>query len=119
MEIVIYALLAALVLALMLIAFCACRYLGTTNAALIGQLAQENAWRGAFLSRMLEIAFRETITADALGAQAHRALAPADPSPPPAEGEEGEAGEVVSLDAALEREAQGEAQDEAKEEGKP
>ena len=107
MDWIIYALLAVLVLALMLIGFGACRYLGTTNAALISQLAAESAWRGAFLSRMLEIAFRETITADALGAQEHRALAPADPNPPAAEGEgEEETGEVVSLDAAIEREAE-------------
>ena len=58
---------------------------------LIRRLAEESAWKAAFSSRLVEIAFRETITADAMGAEEHRAPAPPDPSPP---------AEVVSLEEA-------------------
>ena len=61
---------------------------------LIRRLAEESAWKAAFSSRLVEIAFRETITADAMGAGDMRADAPPDPNPPPAPAE------VVSLDEA-------------------
>ena len=61
---------------------------------LIRRLAEESAWKAAFSSRLVEIAFRETITADAYGAEPDRAPAPADPCPPPPPAD------VVSLEEA-------------------
>ena len=66
---------------------------------LIRRLAEESAWKAAFSSRLVEIAFRETITADAYGAEPDRAQAPADPNPPPPPAD------VVSLEEAEKRTA--------------
>ena len=68
---------------------------------LIRRLADESAWKAAFSSRLVEIAFRETITADAYGAEPDRAQAPPDPNPPPPPAD------VVSLDEAERRTAAG------------
>ena len=81
------ALIVSAVVNLVLVGFC---------IVLASRAADAGAWQAAFSSRLVEIAFRETITMDAHGAE--RAPAP----PDPAEREDAPA-EVLPIEAAIER----------------
>lgn len=71
------------------IVVCLCLLLAVFCFGLVRRLAEESAWKAAFASRLVEIAFRETIAVDAQGGVVR---APA-PSVPAGRGEEGADGE--------------------------